>query len=78
MYRTLKPNKAAVLVLGDYRRNGNHSDSAETIADIVRWHLKDSLVVEDIVDDPIPDERRSRRKTRTTSKERVLVLRKVK
>jgi len=78
MYRVLKPDKAIVLVLGDYRRNGNHSDSAETIADIARWHFKDRLIVEDIVDDPIPDERRSRRKTCTTSKERVLVLRKVK
>ena len=30
------------------------------------------------LDDPIPDERRSRRRTRTTSKDRVLVLRKKK
>ena len=76
MYRVLKPNKAAVLVLGDYRRNGNRTDSAETIAEIARHHLRDKLIVEDIVDDPIPDERRSRRRTQTTLKERVLVLRK--
>lgn len=78
MYRALKPNKAAVLVLGDYRRDSKHADSAETIAELARQNLPDKLIVEDIVDDPIPDERRSRRRTRTTSKERVLVLRKVK
>ena len=78
MYRVLKPNKAAILVLGDYRRNGNHADSADTIAEIAQQHFSDKLIVESIVDDPIPDERRSRRRTQTTLKERVLVLRKVK
>lgn len=77
MYRVLKPRKAAVLVLGDYRRNGNHGDSAETIAEIARQCSLNKFVVEDIIDDPIPDERRSRRRTRTTLKDRVLVLRKV-
>lgn len=77
MYRVLKTNKAAVLVLGDYRRNGKHADSAETIAEIAQQRLPHKLIVEDIVDDAIPDERRSRRRTRTTSKERVLVLRKL-
>jgi DNA modification methylase len=77
MYRVLRMNKPAVLVLGDYRRNGNHSDSAETVAEIARQNLADKLVVEEIVDDPIPDERRSRRRTRTTLKERVLILRKI-
>ena len=64
-------------MLGDYRRNGNHTDSAETIAEIVRQLLPGKLVVEDIFNDSIPDERRSRRRTRTTLKEHVLVLRKV-
>ena len=77
LYRVLKPHKVAVLVLGDYRRNGNHTDSAETIAEIVRQLLPGKLVVEDIFNDSIPDERRSRRRTRTTLKEHVLVLRKV-
>jgi len=77
MYRVLRPNKSAILILGDYRRNGNQADSAETIAEIARQHLPDRFIVEDIVDDPIPDERRSRRRTRTTLRERVLVLRKI-
>jgi SAM-dependent methyltransferase len=78
MYRVLKPTKAAVLVLGDYRRNGNAADSAETIASLASQLFPEKFVVEAIIDDPIPDERRSRRRTRTTSKDRVLVLRKKK
>jgi SAM-dependent methyltransferase len=77
MYRLLKPGKAAVLVLGDYKRNGKVADSAQTIAEIAQHILPDKLVAEQIVDDPIPDDRRTRRKTRTTSKDRILVLRKV-
>ena len=65
-------------MLGDYRRNGNRADSADTIAEIAQQHFSDKLIVESIVDDPIPDERRSRRRTQTTLKERVLVLRKIK
>jgi hypothetical protein len=74
----LDPYKAAVLVLGDYRRNGNAADSAETIASLASQLFPEKFVVEAIIDDPIPDERRSRRRTRTTSKDRVLVLRKKK
>ena len=77
MYRLLKPGKAAVLVLGDYQRNGTVADSAGTIAEIARRHLPHKFVVEQIVDDPIPDERRTRRRTRTTLKDRILVLRRV-
>lgn len=77
MYRVLKPGKAAVLVLGDYQRNGNRLDSAETIANLAGQHLHGKFAVEHILDDPIPDERRTRRRTKTTAKERVLVLRKV-
>jgi hypothetical protein len=75
MFRLLKPGKAAVLVLGDYQRNGKVNDSAETIAEIARKELPDKFIVEQIVDDHIPDERRTRRKTRTTMKDRILVLR---
>jgi SAM-dependent methyltransferase len=77
MYRLLKAGKVAVLVLGDYQRNGNIADSAQTIAGIAAELLPRRLVTEQIVDDAIPDERRARRKTRTTMKDRILVLRKV-
>jgi DNA modification methylase len=77
MHRVLKPGKPAVLVLGDYRRNANHADSAEAIAEIARHQFGDKFVIEAMVDDPIPDERRARRRTRTTLRERVLVLRKI-
>lgn len=76
MYRVLKSGKAAVLVLGDYRRNGRKEDSAETIAGIAGQRFGERFVVEEMLDDPIPDERRSRRRTRTTLCERILVLRK--
>jgi len=76
IYRLLKPGKAAVLVLGDYKRNGNVADSADTIAEIAHRLLPEKFVAEQIIDDPIPDERRARRKTRTTMKDRILVLRK--
>jgi len=77
MYRLLKPGKAAVLVLGDYQRNGRVVDSAGTIADLARQHLPEKFVVEKIVDDYIPDERRTRRRTRTTTKDSILVMRRV-
>lgn len=77
MYRVLKPGKAAVLVLGDYRRNRSVEDSAETIATIAQQSFQDRFIVEDVLDDPIPDDRRSRRRTRTTMKDRILVLRKI-
>jgi len=63
-------------VLGDYKRNGNVADSADTIAEIAHRLLPEKFVAEQIIDDPIPDERRARRKTRTTMKDRILVLRK--
>jgi SAM-dependent methyltransferase len=76
MYRLLKPGNPAVLVLGDYQRNGRKTDSAETIARIAGHQFGEQFSVEEMIDDPIPDERRSRRRTRTTLRERILVLRK--
>jgi len=77
MHRVLRIGGAAVLVLGDYHRNGRRAHSADTIAGIARRHLADRLVVDEIFDDEVPDQRRSRRRTRTTLQERVLVLRKM-
>lgn len=76
MARILKPGRHCVLVLGDVERNGKTKKTAEILANLVRENTSD-LVVESIYDDQIPDERRSRRGTKTTKIERILVMRKV-
>lgn len=76
MLRLLKPGKCAVLVLGDYNRNGRSEDSATSLQDIVRAHYPSCASTERFLVDEIPDERRTRRRTRTTRHETVLLLRK--
>ena len=76
MLRLLKPGKYAVLVLGDYRRNGRSRDSAAVIEQIVRETYPSQASSERLLVDDVPDVRRSRRLTRTTLHETVLVIRK--
>jgi hypothetical protein len=73
LHRVLRPGAACVLVLGEVRRSGRSRDTAAVIADLAA--AEGRFRAEAIVDDEIPDERRSRRRTRTTRRERVLVLR---
>ncbi|MEW6668070.1 MAG: DNA methyltransferase [Thermodesulfobacteriota bacterium] len=74
--RVLRPGAPCVLVLGDVSRNGRHHRTADTISRLAseagdgRLFQKESMV-----DDSIPDERRSRRRTKTTLVERILTLR---
>ncbi len=77
MLRILKPGKCAVLVLGDYNRNGRKQDSAATLSQIVRENYSHSASVENLMVDEIPDERRARRRTQTTKRETILVIRKM-
>lgn len=76
MYRVLRPEKYCVLVLGDVDKDGEIRRTAEILADIAQNVTKKGFEVETIYDDRIPDERRSRRKTRTTKFERILVMQK--
>jgi SAM-dependent methyltransferase len=76
MLRLLKPGKCAVLVLGDYHRNGRKQDSAATLSEIVRENYSSRASVENVLVDAIPDERRTRRRTQTTKHETILVIRK--
>jgi SAM-dependent methyltransferase len=76
MLRLLRPGKFAVLVLGDYHRNGRKRDSATTLETIVREDHPVTAAVERLLVDEIPDIRRSRRRTRTTMHETVVVIRK--
>jgi DNA modification methylase len=76
MGRVLKPGGHCVLVLGDVERNGKLRRTAEILADLALGLEGHQFVVETIYDDFIPDKRRSRRRTKTTKFERILVMHK--
>ncbi len=74
--RVLKPSAPCVLVLGDVTRNGRHRCTADTISQLASEAGDGKLFQkESLLDDTIPDERRSRRGTKTTLVERILTLR---
>jgi len=77
MLRLLKPGRCAVLVLGDYNRNGRKQDSAATLSQIVRETYSSCASVDQLLVDEIPDERRARRRTQTTKHETIIVIRKL-
>ena len=74
MYRVLKPGGSCILVLGDVERDGKTRRTAEILADLAIEVTQNQFVIDTIYDDRIPDERRSRRRTRTTKFERILVM----
>lgn len=76
MYRVLRPGCHCVLVLGDVDRDGKTRRTAEILADLATQVAAGKFMTELIYDDRIPDKRRSRRRTRTTKFERILVMRK--
>jgi len=76
MCRVLKDGHYCVLVSGDVERNGEKKHTAEILADLAVNATEDRFIIELIYDDIIPDERRSRRRTKTTKFDRILVLRK--
>lgn len=76
MDRVLKRGRHCVLVLGDVDRDGQTRPTAEILADLASEVARGRMMTEEIYDDRIPDDRRSRRRTRTTKFERILVMRK--
>ena len=76
MFRVLKVGGYCVLVLGDVERDGKTRRTAEILANLAVEETQNRFVVDTIYDDRIPDERRSRRQTRTTKFERILVMHK--
>ena len=76
MFRVLKPGSYCILVLGDVERDDKTRLTAEILADLAVKVTQGQFEVETILDDRIPDERRSRRRTGTTKFERILVMRK--
>ena len=76
IYRVLKPESYCVLVLGDVDRDGKIRRTAEILADLAVDATSGGFAVETIYDDRIPDNRRSRRNTKTSKFERILVMQK--
>jgi hypothetical protein len=76
MYRVLRPGGSCILVLGDVEREGQTKRTAEILAELAQEVTHNGFAVETIYDDFIPDDRRSRRKTKTTKFERILIMRK--
>jgi len=76
MHRVLTPGGYCVLVLGDVERNGKIRNTAEILSDLATQVSQGGLRTEQIFTDEIPDERRSRRGTKTTKYERILIMQK--
>lgn len=77
MYRVLKPGKACVLVVGEVQSNGNTRDTGSVLGKLAHEVTSGYLAVDCVIEDAIPDVRRSRRGTKTTRVEKILVLRKL-
>lgn len=76
MDRVLKDGTYCVLVLGDVERNGSKKHTASIISELAAQVTSGRMETVLIYSDEIPDTRRSRRRTKTTRYERILVMRK--
>lgn len=76
MGRVLRTGGYCVLVLGDVERNGLRKHTANIVSELAGEATNGHLVTKLIHSDMIPDIRRSRRGTRTTKYERILVMQK--
>jgi len=76
MCRVLRTGGHCVLILGDVQRNGTRKPTARVISELALEVSEGQMVTKFIYSDEIPDIRRSRRKTRTTKYERILVMQK--
>lgn len=74
MYRILKTNSPCVLVLGDVERNGKTRNTAQILSELALKVSNNKFSVDSIYSDTIPDDRRSRRKTKTTKIDRILTM----
>jgi len=74
MYRVLKPQKACLLVIGEVQRNGETRDTGAVLGRLAHEVTSGGFALDCVVKDAIPDVRRSRRGTKTTRIEKILVL----
>lgn len=75
--RVLNDGGYCILVLGDVERNGNKKETAKIISDLAYEASNGQICTKFVYKDEIPDIRRSRRKTKTTKYERILVMQKI-
>jgi hypothetical protein len=75
-HRILKRGKYCVLIVGEVERNGKTWDTANVLAALAHRVTSGGFSVDCMVEDDIPDIRRSRRGTKTTRMEKFLVLQK--
>src|SRR5205085_1791855 len=74
MYRVLKPNAFCFLIVGEVQRNGKTRDTAGILGKLAHEVTSGRFVLDSVIEDSIPDVRRSRRGTKTTRLEKILVL----
>ena len=74
IYRVLKRKHFCVLIVGEFNRNGKTRDTAAVLSALASRVTQGRFVTDCIVQDEIPDVRRSRRGTKTTRTEKFLVL----
>jgi DNA modification methylase len=76
MYRVLKVQRFCVLVVGEVQHNGKTRDTGAVLGRLATEVTDGAFRVDCVIEDEIPDIRRSRRGTKTTKLEKILVLRK--
>ncbi len=74
IYRVLKRKHYCVLIVGEFNQNGKTRDTAAVLSTLASRVTQDRFITDCIVQDKIPDIRRSRRGTKTTCTEKFLVL----
>lgn len=75
--RVLTTDGHCILVLGDVERNGIRKETAKIISYLAYEASNGRLVTKLTYSEDIPDDRRSRRRTKTTKCEHILVMQKV-
>jgi SAM-dependent methyltransferase len=76
MHRVLKPGRNCVLIVGEVNRDGRTEDTGAVLGEIARRATGGGFALECVIEDEIPDIRRSRRGTKTTRVEKILVFNK--
>lgn len=70
--KNLSNRGTCILIVGDAVKRGSMSRPSDIAEEVFKMHAS-SLILEKVIDDYIPDVRRSRRECRGTKKERILI-----
>jgi hypothetical protein len=74
MYRVLKPGKVCLLIVGEVQQDGKTRDTGALLGKLAHEVTSGRFILDCVVEDAIPDIRRSRRGTKATRVEKILVL----